>query len=96
MFDSNFSRMFNNNFNISEALTSLYVTASEVSYITQGDRELIKLTLLQDDLKEEEYRIINRLLYSIRRGWIKLVDDVQSTLVFDQPRRFLRVLDSVA
>ncbi len=85
--------MFNNNFNISEVLTNLYAKVSEASYITRYDRELIRLTLLQDNLKEEEHRIINRLLYSIRRGWIKLVDDVHSTLVFDQSRQFLQGLN---
>lgn len=88
--------MFNDNFNISEVLTNLYAKVSEASYITRYDRELIRLTLLQDNLKEEEHRIINRLLYSIRRGWIELVDDVHSTLVFDQSRRFLQGLNSVA
>lgn len=85
--------IFNNNFNISEVLTNLYAKVSEASYITRYDRELIRLTLLQDNLKEEEHRIINRLLYSIRRGWIKLVDDVHSTLVFDQSRQFLQGLN---
>jgi hypothetical protein len=89
-------KMFNENFNISEALTSLYAKASEASYITRHDRELVKLTLLQENLKEEEHRIINRLLYAIRRGWIKLVDDVQPTLAFDKSRRFLQGLNSVA
>jgi len=83
-------KIFNNNFNISEALTNLYAKVSEASYITRYDRELIKLTLLQENLKEEEHRIINRLLYSIRRGWIELVDDVHSALVFDQSRKFCR------
>lgn len=89
-------KMFNDNFNISETLTNLYAKASEASYITRYDRELIKLALLQEDLKEEEHRIINRLLYSIRRGWIELVDDVHSILAFDQSRKFLQELNSVA
>ncbi len=77
-----YPKVFNENFNISETLTNLYAKASEASYITRYDRELIKHTLLEENLKEEEHRIINRLLYSIRRGWIELVDDVHSALVF--------------
>ncbi|MFM9268251.1 hypothetical protein [Tychonema sp. BBK16] len=44
------------------------------SVVTRHDRRQLRSALLQRTLNEDEYAIINRLLYNIRRGWVKIVD----------------------
>ena len=36
--------------------------------------ELFGQVMFSRTLNDDEYAIINRLLYNVRRGWIKLVD----------------------
>lgn len=40
--------------------------------ITQSDRYGLLALLLQNSLSEEEAVAINRLLYAVRRGWLKV------------------------
>ncbi|MDY7006770.1 MAG: hypothetical protein SWX82_23300 [Cyanobacteriota bacterium] len=42
--------------------------------ITPNERNQIQDILLVGYLNDDEYAIINRLFYNIRRGWIKIVD----------------------
>ena len=44
------------------------------SVVTSNDRKVIRSALLAGCLTEDEKAIINRLLYNVRRGWVKLVD----------------------
>lgn len=44
------------------------------SVVTRRDRRQLRSALLERTLNEDEYAIINRLLYNVRRGWVKLVD----------------------
>ena len=44
------------------------------SVVTSKDRKVIRTALLAGYLTEDEKAIINRLLYNVRRGWVKLVD----------------------
>ena len=41
---------------------------------TRHDRRQLRSALLERTLNEDEYAIINRLLYNVRRGWVKIVD----------------------
>ncbi len=41
--------------------------------LTPKDRLRLKKALLQDSLPEDHLLIINRLLYGVRRGFLKLV-----------------------
>jgi hypothetical protein len=41
--------------------------------LTPIDRLRIRAVLLNDSISEEHHAIINRLLYGVRRGFIKLV-----------------------
>jgi hypothetical protein len=45
------------------------------SLITRSDRQRLLQALDSDSLNEDETAIVQRLLYNIRRGWIRLVDD---------------------
>ncbi|HEY9864580.1 MAG TPA: hypothetical protein V6D21_10440 [Candidatus Obscuribacterales bacterium] len=44
------------------------------SVVTRTDRQHLRSAILGDSLTEDEKAIINRLLYNVRRGWVKLVD----------------------
>ncbi len=44
------------------------------SIVTRHDRRQLRSALLERTLNEDEYAIINRLLYNVRRGWVKIVD----------------------
>ncbi|MCY7383605.1 MULTISPECIES: hypothetical protein [Microcoleus] len=44
------------------------------SVVTRHDRRQLRSALLERTLNDDEYAIINRLLYNVRRGWVKIVD----------------------
>ncbi|MBE9183823.1 hypothetical protein IQ270_03555 [Microcoleus sp. LEGE 07076] len=44
------------------------------SVVTRHDRRQLRYALLERTLNEDEYAIINRLLYNVRRGWVKIID----------------------
>jgi hypothetical protein len=44
------------------------------SVVTRHDRRQLRSALLERTLNEDEYAIINRLLYNVRRGWVRIVD----------------------
>ena len=44
------------------------------SVVTRNDRSQLRSALLERTLNEDEYAIINRLLYNVRRGWVKIID----------------------
>ena len=44
------------------------------SVVTRHDRRQLRSALLERTLNEDEYAIINRLLYNVRRGWVKIID----------------------
>lgn len=42
--------------------------------MTDSDREVIKSTILDENLSKEEKAIINRILYNVRRGFVRLLN----------------------
>ncbi|MGD1701703.1 hypothetical protein [Dapis sp. BLCC M229] len=63
--------------NISPAKNVLDEVFSEVmssSVITSDERQQIRRLLFTGYLDDDEYAIINRLFYHVRRGWVKLVE----------------------
>lgn len=63
------------------ALAELFVQVSCSGNITLADRYGLLAALLQDSLSEEDRHSIDRLLYGVRQGRLKLVDEL-STLPF--------------
>ncbi|WP_192901296.1 hypothetical protein [Okeania hirsuta] len=57
-----------------KALEELFTQVMCSSVITPNERQQIQNILLAGYLNDDEYAIINRLFYNLRRGWIKLVD----------------------
>lgn len=42
--------------------------------MTQAHRSELMSVLLTDALNESDYRLIDRLLHAVRRGWVKIVE----------------------
>jgi hypothetical protein len=57
-------------------ISDLFAQASSCGYLTQVDRHQLKLAFLGAPLSEEEQAAIDRLLYAVYRGRIRLVDEV--------------------
>ena len=63
--------------NISPAksvLEEVFIQVMSSSVMTTNERQQIQSVLSGDALDDDEYAIINRLTYCIRRGWVKLVE----------------------
>ena len=61
--------------NSSLPLEELFGEVMFSSLITRSDQQRLLQALDSESLSEDETAIIQRLLYNIRRGWIRLVDD---------------------
>ncbi|MEM9540649.1 MAG: hypothetical protein AAGA60_14240 [Cyanobacteria bacterium P01_E01_bin.42] len=55
------------------ALFELFATSVNTGTLTVSDRYGLMAAILQEDISEEERDTVNRLLYAVRRGRIKLV-----------------------
>jgi hypothetical protein len=62
------------------ALYELFATASVSGRLTVADRYGLMAALLEESLVEEELRVINRLLYGVRKGRIAVVDEISCVL----------------
>ena len=61
-----------------DAIHQLFFRASETGKITLADRYGLLAVLLKANISEEEYRLIDRLFYALRRDRIQLVDDLSA------------------
>ncbi|MGB3534839.1 MAG: hypothetical protein WBA13_15170 [Microcoleaceae cyanobacterium] len=57
------------------SLEELFGEVMFSSLITRSDQQRLLQALKSKSLSDDETAIIQRLLYNIRRGWIRLVDD---------------------
>lgn len=64
----------------SNGLSELFAQASNCGYLTRFDRYGLMMTLLESSLSDEEQAAIDRLLYAVCRGRIRLVEDVSAEL----------------
>lgn len=60
----------------SNGLSELFAQASNCGYLTPVDRYRLMMALLESSLSDEEQAAIDRLLYAVCRGRIRLVEDV--------------------
>lgn len=58
------------------AISEITVSVSETKSLTKADRYGLMAAVLDESLEPEELRAIDRLLYSIRRGRVHLVDEL--------------------
>lgn len=66
---------------LQSAISELFVQASCSGNITLADRYGLLAAITQDSLSEEEKHSIDRLLYSLRKGRLKVVDDISTILL---------------
>ncbi|MBE9124577.1 MULTISPECIES: hypothetical protein [unclassified Coleofasciculus] len=60
------------------ALSELYAQATISGKITKADRYGLMAALLDDSLTDEEQESVERLLYSLQRGRMKIVDEISA------------------
>ncbi|MBS0016379.1 MAG: hypothetical protein EA414_12715 [Arthrospira sp. PLM2.Bin9] len=58
------------------ALSEITASVTETRSLTKADRYGLMAAVLDESLEKEELRVIDRLLYSIRRGRVQLVDEI--------------------
>ncbi|CDM92952.1 MAG: hypothetical protein P5702_07960 [Limnospira sp. PMC 1291.21] len=58
------------------ALSEITASVTETRALTKADRYGLMAAVLDESLEKEELRSIDRLLYSIRRGRVRLVDEI--------------------
>lgn len=56
------------------SLSELFANVWKQGMMTASNRQSIKSALLTGNLNDAELRIINRMLYAVRRGWLKIAD----------------------
>ncbi len=66
---------FSSTVDSSLSLEELFGEIMFSSLITRSDQQRLLKALNSDSLSEDETAIIHRVMYNIRRGWIRLVDD---------------------
>jgi hypothetical protein len=57
-----------------DSLSELYVQISSTGQLTRADRCGLRDALLRERIEEEAYQAIDRLIYAVRVGRIKLVN----------------------
>ncbi|NEQ75458.1 MAG: hypothetical protein F6K24_43455 [Okeania sp. SIO2D1] len=62
------------------ALGDLFAQANENGYITLADRYGLMAAIFDESLQEYEKRSIDRLIRSICRGRIKVVDEISAVV----------------
>lgn len=61
---------------LKSSLAEIYAQVSKTGKLTLSDRYGLMAALLQSSLSEEEQNSINRLLRGVRRGRLKVVDEM--------------------
>ena len=64
--------MKNQPFSPQESVAEVFGHVSETGYLTKRERQQIQLAILTDSLTEEDRNALDRLLYGLRRGWLRL------------------------
>ncbi|MDJ0554479.1 MAG: hypothetical protein QNJ68_08590 [Microcoleaceae cyanobacterium MO_207.B10] len=60
------------------ALGDLFAQANQSGYVTLADRYGLMAAIFDESLSEDEKRSIDRLLRAIRKGRIKIVDEISA------------------
>ena len=54
-------------------MADMFIQATNSGALTLADRYTIKMAVLKESLSDEERQVIDRLLYAIRKGRVRLV-----------------------
>lgn len=63
---------------LQNALGELFAQANITGCITKADRYGLQAAVMDESLGEEERRCIDRMLRSLRRGRLKMVNEISS------------------
>lgn len=55
-------------------LTELFSRVYAVGRVTPSDRQVLRYALMEGALSEEDRNLIDRLIYAVRRGWLKMTE----------------------
>ncbi len=58
------------------AISEMLAAVADTHTLTTADRYGLMAAILDDSLPEEERRSIDRLLRSLRRGYVQVVDEI--------------------
>lgn len=61
-------------------MAELFAQATASGVLTLADRYTMKAAMLQGSLSDEERKVIDRLLYGVRKGRLRLIDSYQAPL----------------
>ena len=67
----------NATFSLSEAISELFAQVSYTGKLTSNDRHYLMQALLEETTSDEEKQAIDRLLYAIRAGRVRVLKDDQ-------------------
>lgn len=56
-----------------KTLEELFGEVMFASVVTHQDRKFLQSAILCGVLSDDQHAIINRLLYNVRRGWVKIL-----------------------
>jgi hypothetical protein len=62
------------------AIPDLFAEVSKSGKITLADRYGLMAALLDESISDEEKGAIDRILYSVRKGRLQMVDDLSAVL----------------
>lgn len=62
------------------ALSDLFAEVTSSGNITLADRYGLKAAILESSLSEEEQTMLDRLLYSVRRGRLQMVNEISTVM----------------
>jgi len=65
---------------LQSAIPELFAQTSNTGNITLADQYGLLAALLTDSLSDEEKRSIDRLLYAVRKGRLKIVSEISALL----------------
>lgn len=60
---------------LQSALSDLFAQANTTGYLTLGDRYGLMAAILDESLSDEERRCVDRLIRSVYRGRIKMINE---------------------
>ncbi|WP_143780457.1 hypothetical protein [Leptolyngbya sp. 'hensonii'] len=60
------------------AIVELYASTLATGKLTLADRYGLFAALMDNSLSSEEFKMIDRVLYGLRRGHIQVVDDLST------------------
>ena len=66
------------------ALAEMFAQISMTGKVTLADRYGMMAALLDSSLGEEEFFVLDRIFHALRKGQVRVVDEISQLQVFDE------------